>query len=1525
MSLPDIDFNRIRPVNGARSDGFEELCCQLASLEPAPPGSRFFRKGRGGDAGVECFLRLDNGDETGWQAKHLFVWDAGCASQLDKSIGTALKKHPRLKEYVVCLPFDLSDSRSDGVETSLQKWERWHAKWTQRAAEQGRELRITRWGKSELFARLASDDPARAGRVLYWFGVEMLRPAWFDAQFEKVRASLGTRYIPETNVDLPIRRDFLALTRHPLLQKEIDGWCSRVAEQGGRTASAVRATRADTARARTSSIASAVDALTGLFAAEPATAGQAYPIDAWKCAVSTCLDVTRETLTWSFGLPSSEPGPMGVEPERWARHALHDLFQTLRDIDEALSSERWRMANANAVLLTGPAGVGKSHLLADIVSHHLQENAPAVLLLGAAFVDDELRSQINKLLDRSPTEQFRHFLGALDAAAQAAGMNALFCIDALNERHGVDVWRERLAAFLKDFEAFPRLRVVLSCRSTYVSDVIPPALASDELLPLEHKGFAGDGGEAANRYLDMRGIVRPGAPSMLPEFDNPLFLRTICDALEASGATAIPRGLQGVTSIFKFYTSALAESVRGRMKLDPHQNIVPRAISEFARLLLESRSGYVEIVTATAHFDAIFPSGGRLENSLLAQLENEGLLTVELVPQGDGSSASAARFTFERFSDHAIASHLLGEHLDEGDVRGSFRPDSPLGEFVFGPRSHGRAGVIEAIAIQLPERAGVEIPDLDAGPSSLTERAFVESLLWREQSSFTDRTFQLAQELMDEDRFNALRIAIATEPSNKFNALMIHRQLINQSMVERDAWWSIHLAVQGVDGPIETLISWAARSGHERIDDDRAHLAATMLTWFLTASHREIRDKATKALACILSGRLALGARLLDQFAGVNDLYVLERLLAACYGAALQGRQVAGLAELAQTVYGRVFSDGTPPPNALLRDHALGILEYAAHRDVLAGSVDMTLARPPYRSPWPIEHVPDQLIDYYTEQLRGSIFHDDIAGSTVHGGDFARYVVEHIAIEWSPAPIGDQTLPTELDMVRSWQDEFTATATDPQLEALDAYAEAAIACKSVHHGQSGPETARLADAERALKSTMTGEQWEEFRVRARDMIRHPQSRRSDPNSLAHFDIGWARRWICKRAHELGWTSRQFGMFDRHQANHDRNDHRVERIGKKYQWLALHELVARMADNLAFLGGFRDQESGHLPTFKGARQVGLRDIDPSLLITRTHYDGWAQWERTWWVPFDPRLRPIEPLERLAWLHSDSDIINCSTLIDLVEPQTPRRWLALDGFAHWTGRAMRGGLDDRQRDTWFRLRCMVVRREHRDLVVKSLEGRSFLENRSLPKMELPFDFYLGEYLWSADLDPEDATGSFHGWRPPAPALPTVATFACERGGYDYSIDRTIRIEMPAPWLAEAMGLSMEGGQSPAFIDSRGVRMFFDPSVFSPGPSAALVDREAFLRLLDHRRLAAIWVVSGQKSAYGRASGHMGFGGQLTHTKVYFLEDGEWKKRCHEEWLHPTEDQLQTMLEGAEVPPWIETSPHASPISDFGADFL
>ena len=204
MALPDIDFDKIRPVNGSRNYGFEELCCQLAALETERLGGHFHKKGRGADSGVECYLQLPDGKQIGWQAKYLPKWNSSLASQLNKSIGTALEKHTDLIEYIVCLPFDLSNGKSDTQKTALEKWLAWQSKWTAVAEQRERPLTITLWGLSELTAILTKDDPLYSGRVLYWFSSESFSSQWFQTQFRNAKALLGNRYTPETNVELPI-------------------------------------------------------------------------------------------------------------------------------------------------------------------------------------------------------------------------------------------------------------------------------------------------------------------------------------------------------------------------------------------------------------------------------------------------------------------------------------------------------------------------------------------------------------------------------------------------------------------------------------------------------------------------------------------------------------------------------------------------------------------------------------------------------------------------------------------------------------------------------------------------------------------------------------------------------------------------------------------------------------------------------------------------------------------------------------------------------------------------------------------------------------------------------------------------------------------------------------------------------------------------------------------------------------------------------------------------------------------------
>lgn len=187
MPAVNIDFQRILSFVGSQNYAIEELCSQLASLEPRAPDDVFYRKGIGADAGVECYMRHRDGSETGWQTKYFFKFDSGQVTQLDKSIKQALAKHPRLNRYIVCIPFDLFDQRSGKGKTQLQRWQDWVKKWKSAATKKKRKLAIELWGHSELVERLGRDNPLYSGRVAFWFDETFLTSAWFISRFERAR------------------------------------------------------------------------------------------------------------------------------------------------------------------------------------------------------------------------------------------------------------------------------------------------------------------------------------------------------------------------------------------------------------------------------------------------------------------------------------------------------------------------------------------------------------------------------------------------------------------------------------------------------------------------------------------------------------------------------------------------------------------------------------------------------------------------------------------------------------------------------------------------------------------------------------------------------------------------------------------------------------------------------------------------------------------------------------------------------------------------------------------------------------------------------------------------------------------------------------------------------------------------------------------------------------------------------------------------------------------------------------------
>ena len=231
-------------------------------------------------------------------------------------------------------------------------------------------------------------------------------------------------------------------------------------------------------------------------------------------------------------------------------------------------------------------------------------------------------------------------------------------------------------------------------------------------------------------------------------------------------------------------------------------------------------------------------------------------------------------------------------------------------------------------------------------------------------------------------------------PSSVCSGYPFNAELLDRNLARRP----LPIAMRG--GPLTStalhernslayrIIGWDRSSQQDAVADDAARLAAITLTWYLSASNRDLRDRSTKALVALLRKRFSVLVDLLRHFESVDDPYIAERLYAVAYGCALSSSHAAELEILAGVVFDMVFADGKPPAHVMLRDYARGVVEVAADRGATPLRVNLDLVRPPYVSPWPIR--PPSFEEIESRAPRGT--HGALRHSLSSGiGDFEKY------------------------------------------------------------------------------------------------------------------------------------------------------------------------------------------------------------------------------------------------------------------------------------------------------------------------------------------------------------------------------------------------------------------------------------------------------------------------------------------------------------------------------------------------------
>ena len=236
-------------------------------------------------------------------------------------------------------------------------------------------------------------------------------------------------------------------------------------------------------------------------------------------------------------LPPQPPDQMGERPHSSLEKDVRSLGRNSGEFETYVQrlQNDFSLADTQFLLVSGEAGSGKSHTLAEICSRYLDSGGIALFSDGGQFpANDQPWNQFLKWADFTDGG-IRDFLACFSALAATTPLPGLICIDALNETPHREVWLSGLEKFAAELQSFPNLKLLVSCRTDYLDLTVPENVRQQALgqwRHIQHEGLGLNVIEAVPKYLRAYRVKGVGITPLTPEFSRPLMLKTFCEAFE---------------------------------------------------------------------------------------------------------------------------------------------------------------------------------------------------------------------------------------------------------------------------------------------------------------------------------------------------------------------------------------------------------------------------------------------------------------------------------------------------------------------------------------------------------------------------------------------------------------------------------------------------------------------------------------------------------------------------------------------------------------------------------------------------------------------------------------------------------------------------------------------------------------------------------------------------------------------------------------------------------------------------------
>ena len=1492
-----IDFCSINAFNNGNGqrDSFEELMCVLAKRNPPVSALEFQpNEGSGGDGGVEAIWLLANGKKIGYQAKFFLTLGDSQWQQMDDSVQRALEVHPELQKYIIALPRDLTPDRGGKSKgkSERQKWDERVLKWKKLAATKFINIEFELWSETTLKDMLLREE--NTSLVKHWFGGDVLNDKWFENQIDVAVQTLDDRFNPADHVEVSIEGLFDTIARGPVTSKRLRDAFTEIEKS---VVPDIQLTSSENmpdvgVLLKANSSWQKLVELKGSFSQDFT---KEWDIDLATTTLDHLIDAVW-SLERQYALINKEDLEKGdqatVESISRNLNALSSSCDSLKNIfrDPNLQAEKQKCA-----ILYGPAGAGKSHILGQIAKQRTSEGLPTILVLGQSLSNTVFWEQVSGVLGLEG-RTMGDILGNLNAAGERKGVRTIILFDAINEGVGALYWRLNLSEIVSAIQKYSHLAAVFSCRDEYLSYTFPESL-SEKLPKLFIKGFStpDELERAAIQYLDAKGVARPNTPWLSPEFSNPLFLKTASEALLAKGCTEFPRGLHGISQIMALYLDAL--SWRTGIKNENPDNIstsIKKCVNLIADEMATNGNDFVEIgdaeTIAEGSFKGRTPPDGK---TWLQVLIETSVFRRDPPPYSNHSDpfdppSELVRFSFQRFQDHLMAKSLVSK-VGQNKISTAFDDGGPL-NFLFydGIPAHGfryeYAGLLSSLSTLYPEEFELEfaktLPNWEQHwkQNQFLQESFGESFKWRCTDAFSEATRELLNRL--DDHYVeplGLLLGVSMTVGHPFNALRLHSRLKQFQMAERDSHWTrwVNWASREEFNQVDRIVSWALSIRDRSADSKHLELASVVLAWALSSSHQTLRDRSTKALTTLFLENSSIFNFVLEKMHDCDDPYVIERLYAAAFGACCIDQSPERLDNYSREIFAKVFSNKQPPVALLTRDYALGVIELADSKGNLSSDINLDDCYHPLGADAPIFGLTKDEVEKIAEDCGGKeIFNS----ASSEWGDFGKYTIPGRVSCFLTTPL-DQVKPISKQELKRIFVEEVISPNSERVEALNILDEVSSRYREVNfyqfylaadHEIIREENADLAkqEVEARLQLERLLDKYELKRLTA-DYFQDG----SDHEEFRKIDVQQCRLWITKRAYDLGWNSKLFPR-DGYGISYSRHDNDFERIGKKYQRIALDEIQARLADNFWVLQNWPEEAC----IYRYSNHDYRRNIEPTILPSDMQCASENTSLEDWVIEPIVKLPDVPENDLRQWPFEEDPTL--SMLDKLVRIDGNRQhWLVLHEFnidkQKYEG--PKRGMHGMRYEEFRFFYCVFVKQGQAKVLSEFLSNKGSLDGFHFKPTDVTDGPYLGEAYWRNTWEAEKF--SEHLWEAPEGcefAIPV--TNYCWESHLDKSLPDGFSNYMPQKWFADELGLSMSE-KGPHLWSDKSQNVVIQAHKSLEDQKAVVIKEEILQAYADQFRLEPVWLMIAERNTW--PNGNNNESCWRRSEGVMWLEDGIWQK--------------------------------------------